>query len=232
MNAAPSAAALHAPAEDFENARRMMVDGQVTPMGVMDPLLLAAMRDIPRERFVPPALRHRAYADASLPLAPGRVMLQPMVQARMLQALVPQPGERALVLGAGSGYASALLARMGLIVTAVEEDAALADIARHAFDLVLREGRPDVLVADPSRGHAPGAPYRVILIEGAVPRVPPAILQQLAEGGRLAAIRAGQGVVAQAVLLRRAGGGFGESVLFETQAPVLPAFAAAPAFGF
>jgi protein-L-isoaspartate(D-aspartate) O-methyltransferase len=232
MTVAPSAAALHAPAEDFENARRMMVDGQVTPMGVIDPLLLAAMREIPRERFVPPALRHRAHADALLPLAPGRVMLTAMVQARLLQALAPQPGDRALVLAAGSGYTAALLARMGLMVTAVEEDAALAAMARHAFDMVLTEGRPDVLVADPARGHAPGAPYRVILIEGAVPRVPPALLEQMAEGGRLGVIRAGQGVVAQALLLRRAGGGLGETVLFETQAPVLAAFADRAGFGF
>jgi protein-L-isoaspartate(D-aspartate) O-methyltransferase len=201
-------------------------------MGVIDPLLLAAMREIPRERFVPVALRHRAHADAPLPLAPGRVLLMAMVQARLIQALAPQPGDRALVLSAGSGYAAALLARMGLMVTAVEEDPDLAASARQALDMALTEGRPDVLVADPARGHAPGAPYRVILIEGAVPRVPPAILQQLAEGGRLAAIRAGQGVVAQALLVRRAGGGFGETVLFETQAPVLPAFAAPAGFGF
>lgn len=232
MNAAPSAPALSAPAEDFENARRMMVDGQVTPMGVIDPLLLAAMREIPRERFVPAALRHRAYADAPLPLAPGRVLLTAMVQARMLQALAPQPGDRALVLGAGSGYAAAVLARMGLMVTAVEEDAALAGIARHAFDLVLHEGRPEVLVANPSLGHAPGAPYRVILVDGALPQLPQALLQQMAEGGRLAAIRAGQGPVAQAILLRRAGGAFGETALFETQAPVLPGFAAEAGFRF
>jgi protein-L-isoaspartate(D-aspartate) O-methyltransferase len=210
----------------------MMVDGQVTPMGVIDPLLLAAMRELPRERFVPPPLRHRAHADALLPLAPGRVLLPAMVQARMIQALAPQPGDRALVLGAGGGYAAALLARMGLMVTAVEQDDGLAGLARQALDAVLREGRPDVLVASPADGHAAGAPYRVILIEGAVPRVPPAILQQLAEGGRLAAIRAGQGPVARAVLIRRAGGAFGEVALFETQAPVLPGFSAEDGFRF
>jgi len=232
MNAAPSAAALSAPAEDFENARRMMVDGQVTPMGVIDPLLLGAMREVPRERFVPAALRHRAHADALLPLAPGRVLLTATVQARLLQALAPQPGDRALVLGAGSGYACALLARMGLAVTAVEEDAALAAMARQAFDVTLREGRPDVLVANPALGHAPGAPYRLVLIEGAVARVPPAILAQMGEGGRLAALRLAQAPLAQAVLLRRAGGAFGETVLFETQAPVLPGFATEGGFRF
>lgn len=232
MNAAPSAAALSAPVEDFENARRMMVDGQVTPMGVIDPLLLVAMREIPRERFVPAALRHRAYADAPLPLMPGRVLLTPMVQARMLQALAPQPGDRALVLGAGCGYSAALLARMGLMVTAVEADADLAGIARHAFDAVLREGRPDVVIGDPSLGLAAGAPYRVILFDGAVPRLPRPILDQMAEGGRLACIRGSSGLLGEAILLRRAGGGFGEAVLFETQAPLLPGFAEGSRFHF
>ncbi|WP_051212746.1 protein-L-isoaspartate O-methyltransferase family protein [Rubritepida flocculans] len=232
MIAAQSVAAQPMAAEDSETARRMMVDGQVTPTGVSDPLLIAAMRDVPRERFVPPALRHRAYADAPLPLAPGRAMLIPMVQARLIQALAPQPGDRALVLASGAGYAAAILARMGLLVTGVEQEEGLLSLARQGCDLALRENRPEFLPGDPSQGHAPGAPYRVILIEGAVARIPRPVRDQMAEGGRLACLRVKEGRLCEALLLRRAGGGVGETALFETQADPLPGFAPPRGFAF
>jgi protein-L-isoaspartate(D-aspartate) O-methyltransferase len=232
MIAAQSLAAHPDPVEDFETARRMMVDGQVTPTGVADPLLIGAMREVPRERFVPPALRHRAYADAPLPLAPGRAMLIPMVQARLIQALAPQPGDRALVLASGTGYAAALLARMGLLVTAVEQEEGLLSLARQGCDLALRENRPEFLQDDPAQGHAPGAPYRAILIEGAVAQIPRPVRDQMAEGGRLACLRVKEGRLCEALLLRRAGGGIGETALFETLADPLPGFVPPPRFAF
>ncbi|MCX8134299.1 MAG: protein-L-isoaspartate O-methyltransferase [Roseococcus sp.] len=232
MIAAQSVATHSLAAEDFDTARRLMVDGQVTPTGVNDPLLIGAMREVPRERFVPPALRHRAYADAPLPLGAGRAMLIPMVQARLIQALAPQPGDRALVLASGTGYAAALLARMGLLVTAVEQEEGLRSLARQACDLALRENRPEFLAGDPAQGHAPGAPYRVMLIDGAVARIPRPVLDQMAEGGRLACLRVKEGRLCEALLLRRAGGGFGETALFETLADPLPGFAAPPRFVF
>lgn len=217
---------------DFAEARRFMVDGQLRPNTVNDPLLLSAAREIPREVFAPPAHRFRAYADEMLPLpaAPGRAMLAPMVVARLVQALLPQPGERALVLAANTGYGAALLARMGLSVTAVEAEGALADAARAALASALRENRPEVITADPARP-VQGAPFDVVLVEGAVQELPPEVANQLVEGGRMAFLREVKAPLSRAVLAKRAGGSLSERVLFEAAAPVLPgAFSRAPGF--
>ena len=215
---------------DFARARRFMRDGQLTPNGVTDPLLLRAMEEIPRERFLPAAMRHRAYADEAVPLAEGRVLLAPMVLARLLQMALPQPGERALVLAAGTGYGAAVLARMGLNVLAIEEDAALAAEARTALNFALAENRPEIRVGDPRLGAAEGAPYRLILVEGAVEEVPAALFVQLGEGGRLVAIRRPAGGVGRAVLFRRAGGAISEIEGLEAAALPLAAFRRAAGF--
>lgn len=218
--------------QDFDEARRLMVLGQVTPNGVTDPLLIQAMGQVPRERFVPPAMMVRAYADESTPVAPGRALLQPMVLARMLQAVLPQPGERALVLGAGPGYGAAVLAAMGLVVTAVEEDEALAAMAARAFAHALPGNRPELHRADPAQGWPAGAPYRLILVEGAVERVPEGLWAQLAEGGRAALVRAMPGMKGRASVFRKAGGAVSEVPVFDAAAPLLPAFAAPAGFRF
>lgn len=217
---------------DFTRARRFMRDGQLTPNGVTDPLLLRAMEEIPREVFLPPAMRHRAYADEGVPLGEGRMLLAPMVLARMLQLALPQPGERALVLAAGVGYGAAVLARMGLKVLGLEADPALVAAARHALDFALSESRPEIVAGDPSLGMPTGAPYRLILIEGAVESVPPALFSQLSEGGRLVAIRRRPGEVGRVVLFRRMGGAVSELQGLDAAAPLLPAFTAAPGFIF
>jgi len=215
---------------DFARARRFMRDGQLTPNGVTDPLLLSAMDEIPRERFLPPEMRPRAYADEAVPLGEGRVLLAPMVLARLLQLALPQPGERALVLSAGAGYGAAVLARMGLQVLGIEADAGLAAAARHALDFALEENRPEVQVGDPRLGAPQGAPYRLILVEGAVEAVPPALFSQLGEGGRLVTIRRPPGGVGRAILFRRAGGAVSEIEGLDAAAPLLPAFQRAPGF--
>lgn len=215
---------------DFARARRFMRDGQLTPNGVTDPLLLAAMDDIPRENFVPAPLRDRAYADAQVPLSEARAMLAPMVLARLLQMALPQPGERALVLAAGTGYGAAVLARMGLQVTAIENDAALAAAARHALDFSLTENRPAVQEGDPRLGAPAGAPFRLILIEGMVEEVPAGLFAQLGEGGRLVTVRREAGPVGRAVLLRRAGGAVTEVTGLDASGPLLADFARAPGF--
>ena len=215
---------------DFARARRFMRDGQLTPNGVTDPLLLQAMDEIPRENFVPEALRERAYADAQVPLTEGRAMLSPMVLARLLQMALPQPGERALVLAAGTGYGAAVLARMGLQVTAIESDPALVAAARHALDFSLTENRPVVQEGDPRLGAPAGAPFRLILIEGMVEAVPSALFSQLGEGGRLVTVRREGGPVGRGVLLRRAGGAVTEVAGLDAAAPLLAEFAPAPGF--
>lgn len=222
------------PHPDHAAARRLMVLGQVTPNGVTDPLLIDAMGQVPREAFLPPALAVRAYADEHLSLGAGRVLLSPMVLARLIQLMMPQPGERALVLGAGVGYGAAVLARMGVLVTAIESDPRLGDAARRGFAAAGLAEPPQWMEGAPAAGLPAGAPWRLMLIEGAVADLPQALARQLGEGGRLAMLRAGEagGPVARAVLLRRAGGALSERWAFETASHPLPDFAAAPRFAF
>ena len=215
---------------DFARARRFMRDGQLAPNGVSDPLLLGAMDEVAREAFLPHELRHRAYADEAVPLGGGRVMLAPMVLARLLQLALPQPGERALVLAAGTGYGSAILALMGLQVLAIEADPALAELARNAVEFALGANRPEFRQGDPRLGAPEGAPFRLILIEGAVESLPAPLLAQLGEGGRLVTIRRGAGTrgggnMGRAVLYRRAGGAVSEVMGLDATAPVLEDFA-------
>jgi protein-L-isoaspartate(D-aspartate) O-methyltransferase len=153
-----------------------------------------------------------------------------MVLARLLQMALPQPGERALVLCAGPGYGAAVLARMGLQVLAIEAEPALVAAARHAVAFGLEANRPEITGADPRLGAPQGAPYRLILIEGAVEAVPPALFSQLGEGGRLVTIRRAAGQVGRAVLFRRAGGAVSEIEGLDAAGPLLPAFTRAPGF--
>ncbi|MBR0671181.1 protein-L-isoaspartate O-methyltransferase family protein [Neoroseomonas soli] len=217
---------------DFAEARRYMVDGQLRPNRVEEPRILAALRELPRERFAPAALAARAYADADLPLPGGRAMLKPLVIARLVQLAALKRGERALVLGAGTGYGAALFAAIGGTVTAVEADPALLSIARAALAAAAPADSVTLVEADPARGHAAGAPYDVILIEGGVAEVPRAIEEQLAEGGRLVTVGLAGGPPGRALLVRRAGGAYSATQEFDAHAPALPGFAGAAAFAF
>jgi protein-L-isoaspartate(D-aspartate) O-methyltransferase len=213
------------------DARNRMVDSQVRPNKVSDPRLLEAMRALPRERFVPDAQQALAYADQSVKLAPGRVMPQPMVVARLIQAAEARNGEKVLIVAAGTGYSAAVFAAFGCAVTALEEAPALLRHARAA----LGEFAPAVAVVEGplSAGWPPGAPYDVILIEGAVPRMPDAIARQLKpETGRLLALihegeHAGYAITAEATPA-----GVSTRPLFDCLCPMLPGFATAPAFEF
>jgi protein-L-isoaspartate(D-aspartate) O-methyltransferase len=217
---------------DFAEARRFMVDGQLRPNRIEDPRIVGALRDLPRERFAPAAVAARAYADADLPLPGGRAMLKPLVLARLVQLAAPRRGERALVLAAGTGFGAALMAAIGAEVTAVESDPALVAMARAALPAAVAPGAVSLVQADPAQGHAAGAPYDVIMIEGGVDEVPRAIGEQLAEGGRLVAIGLAGGPPGRALLMRRAGGALSMTQEFDAHAPALPGFAAAPAFAF
>lgn len=217
---------------DFAAARRFMVDGQLRPNRVEDPRIVAALRELPRERFVPPALAARAYADADIPLPGGRAMLKPLVIARLVQLTGLKRGERALVLAAGTGFGAALLAAIGGVVTAVEADPALLAVARAALPAAAPADSVTVVQADPALGYAAGAPWDVILIDGGVGQVPQAIEEQLAEGGRLVTIGLAGGPPGRALLARRAGGTTTTTPAFDAHAPALAGFAAAPAFAF
>lgn len=219
---------------DMAEARKCMVDGQLRPNRVVDPRLLAAMGEIPRERFLPPHLAARAYVDEDVRLPGGRALMEPMVIARLLQLLAIREGDRVLVVGAGTGYAAAVAASCGAQVVALEEDSALLAAARRALAGLVAPADLRLVEAPITEGHAAGAPYDAILIEGEVPEVSQSIIGQLAEGGRLATVlaAAAHGVSSRAVLGRRTGGAFSLSDAFDCATLPLPAFRRAPGFVF
>jgi protein-L-isoaspartate(D-aspartate) O-methyltransferase len=212
---------------NFEHMRRAMVASQLRTTGTNDPGVLAAMGEVPRERFVPRGRVAVAYADALVPLTPGRDLNNPMALGRLLTEAGPRHGERAMVIGAATGYAAAVLARLVGRVIAVEEDPELAADARAAL-----EGRGVTLIEGPMvEGHAGGAPYDLILIDGAVEFIPQPLIDQLRDGGRLAS-----GIVENRVtrlaLGRKAGEGFGMAAFADAAAAILPGFVKPRTFTF
>jgi protein-L-isoaspartate(D-aspartate) O-methyltransferase len=215
----------------YAAARALMVDGQVRPNKVNDPRIIEAMRRLPRERFLPPRLWPLAYSDENVPLGNGRVMIEPMVIARLVQLAAVRSGERALVVGAGTGYGAALLAACGAAVTALEEDEALLAIAREALAGL---SGVSLVAGGLAEGYQQGAPYDLVLIEGAVDAVPPAIAAQLRKpSGRLVTARAAAGTrFGQAVLAEPTPSGLSLQPAFDCTVPVLPQLRRAPAFVF
>lgn len=217
---------------DFALARRNMVDGQLRPNRVNNAALLTAIGELPRERFLPDGLRSVAYADDDVPLGNGRFMMEPMVLARLIQSLQPQSEDKAMVVAAGRGYGAAILARLVKSVVAVESDAGLAAAAQQTLrELSVTNVQQ---VAGPTeQGAAASAPYDVILIEGAVGEVPAAIVDQLAEGGRLASVISDpSGALGVAQLFVKQGGVTSGRPLFDAGTPPLPGFARPPRFTF
>jgi protein-L-isoaspartate(D-aspartate) O-methyltransferase len=213
--------------QNFDHMRRAMIATQLRTTGTNDPRVLAAMGEVQRERFVPERRASLAYADALVPLKPGRDFNSPMALGRLLTEAAPRAGERALVVAAATGYAAAVLARLVGPVLALEEDAELAEAAR--ANLAGTEAR---LVEGPlTAGWPADAPYDLILIDGAVETVPDALVAQLAEGGRLAAGLVENGVTRLAIG-RRAGEGFGMAAFADAAAAILPGFAKPRAFKF
>jgi protein-L-isoaspartate(D-aspartate) O-methyltransferase len=214
---------------DFALARRNMIDGQLRPNRVTNAQLLAAIADLPRERFLPDALKAVAYADDDVPLGNGRFLMEPMVIARLIQSLQAGPEDKALVLASGRGYGAALLARLTKTVVAIESDAAMAGSAGQTMK-DLRIGNLQQVVGQPESGAPATGPYDVILIEGAVREIPKAILDQLAEGGRLTTVMAGSPSVAHLVV--KEGGVASGRPMFDAGTPPLPGFAAPSKFTF
>lgn len=213
---------------DYAHRRMMMVDTQVRPSDVTKYPIIEAMLAIPREAFVPDNRQEAAYVGENLSLAPGRVLLEPRTLAKLLDALDVQPTDMVLMVGAGLGYAAAVVARMAEAVVAVEEDEALAAEAQRRLS---SHGADNVaVVAGPlAAGVAKHAPYDAILVEGGVESVPQALQNQLRDGGRIGALFMEAGVGTARIGIRR-----GDSVVwravFNAGAPVLAGFARAADF--
>ncbi|SFR82187.1 protein-L-isoaspartate O-methyltransferase family protein [Sphingomonas jatrophae] len=208
----------------FETLRRAMVASQLRPNAVNDPRVIAAMSVAPREAFVPEEWRRLAYSDRAIPLAPGRALMPAMMLGRLLTEARLQAEDRALVVGAGGGYSAAVLAQLVASVVALEE-AGVAPAGVPAIDKVQRVEGPL------TEGWAAGAPYDLILIDGAVEEVPHTLVAQLAEGGRIAVPLIRSGVVRLSVGVR-GGEGIGYSSFADADVPALPGFARPRSFTF
>ena len=212
---------------NFEQMRRAMVASQLRTTGVNDPRVVAAMGAVARERFVPPERCALAYADTLVPLGRGRCLNPPMALGRMLTEARLRGTEKALVIGAATGYSAAVLAQLAASVTAVEEDPELAAFAEKA----LAGTGVEVVQAPLNEGHAAGAPYDFILIDGAVEFVPPAIVDQLSDGGEFALALLDEGVTRLSVG-RVAAGAFGTTAVSDAAAALLPGFQKPRGFRF
>jgi len=219
---------------DAATQRLNMVESQVLPSDVTDRRILQSMRELPRERFVPETMAGLAYIDEALPLTPPgperRWLLAPRLTAKLLQLADISDGDRVLHVGCGTGYGTAILARMAGSLIAIESDEALAGEARtNLADLGI--ANVTVKTGPLDAGSTDDAPFDAIVIEGAVLNAPDVLLDQLKGGGRLVAVVAEDGV-GTATQWRRLGRSVNSWGAFDAAAPVLPGFAKAPSFVF
>ena len=215
---------------DSVTARRNMVDGQVRTADVTNPHLIAALLDVPRERFLPAGLEPQAYLDGEIAIAPGRELLRPMVLARLIQAARVSERDHVLDVGCGVGYSAAVLARLAGSVVALEADASLAGQAKVAL---AANGATDVVVVGgPLReGWPAAAPYDLILLNGSTEIVPDALGRQLKPDGRLVCMF-GRSPAVKGTIFRLVEGRLVGRAIFDAGAPLLPGFSAPPAFVF
>ena len=172
------------PENDFADDRRQMIERQIRPRGVYDQRVLAAISRVPREQFVPPAIAYQAYSDNALPIDCEQTISQPIIVAMMTEALQLSGGEKVLEIGTGSGYQTAILAELAAAVYSIERH---AELSRQAGDRLLRLGYQNVRlrVGDGSRGWPEEAPFDRIIVTAGADQCPPALWEQLAEGGVL-----------------------------------------------
>ncbi len=210
--------------------RRHMVDSQLLPNNLRDERVVDALSAVPREAFVPKALKGVAYIDEDLQIAPGRFLMEPRVFARLLEGADITGDDVILDLGCATGYSTAVLARLGATVVALEEDAGLADQASEAL-AELSIDNCAVINGPLAEGRQKEGPFDVIICGGAVADIPAALTDQLADGGRLVAVRR-TGSMGKAVVISRDGDAFAERELFDAAVPFLPGFAPDSGFRF
>jgi protein-L-isoaspartate(D-aspartate) O-methyltransferase len=192
--------------------------------------VLDAMAEVPRERFLPKALRGVAYADEDLPLPDGSWLIEPRVLARLIQAAEVRPSDVVLVIGCTTGYAGAVLSRLAGTVILLEPPSVAERVEALLDDL----GVDNVVVVpsdDPAGGHPSQAPFDVILVVGSVPSVPPALLEQIGEGGRIVAVL-DDGRIGKATLFTKLHGVVGRREICDAQTPPCPGLEPSPRFAF
>lgn len=215
---------------DFARARRTMVDNQLRTSGITDWRILDAMNRVPRERFVPDHQAAFAYSDEDIPLSASRVLAAPADFARLVQLAEVGSQDVVLDVGCGTGYSTAVLSMLANAVVALESDHVLAGRANDILsDLDI--GNAAAVAGPIENGMAKEAPFDVIVLEGSVDAVPPTLLEQLRDGGRLVAVL-GSGNAAVAHLYTRSGNDVSGTPAFNVSLPILGKFAAAPAFVF
>ena len=220
---------------NYAKARETMVEQQVRPWNVLDARVLATLRDVPRDAFVPAEYRALAYTDLALPIGHGQTMMKPVVEGRMLQALEVAPGDEVLEIGSGSGFITACLARLARDVVSLEINPELATaaherLAQHGYDSNIRIEIADAFAWDTDRR------FDAICVTAAVDTIPSRFTDWLRPGGRLFVIR-GRSPVMEAVCVRspREGGdvnGARIESLFETDVPYLAGAAPVAEFQF
>ena len=196
---------LSAVGRDYAALRAAMVEWQLRQRGIRDPGVLEAMRKVPRHEFVPPKLLAQAYDDCPLPIGEGQTISQPYMVGAMTEAAELSGRETALEVGTGSGYQAAILARLAARVYTIEQHGALSAAAE---ERLRRLGVANVtcIVGDGSLGYADAAPYDAIIVTAGAPEMPPTLLEQLADGGRLV-IPVGRCDSQELLLVRKRGAG-------------------------
>ena len=217
---------------DFALARHNMVESQIRTNRVTDEAVIDAMEDMPRQDFLPDALKLRAYIDEDLIVAPGRIMMEPMVFARLLQTARVEDTDLCLVVGSATGYEAAVMSRLGSAVVAVENNADLLKTSQDALG-AQDVNTVSVVNGDPAQGHPAQGPYDVILVNGAVGDLPEALTGQLSEGGRLVYVKTAPTVGGgKAMSVTLDNGVLSELEVFDANIPPMPEFAAKPEFTF
>jgi protein-L-isoaspartate(D-aspartate) O-methyltransferase len=213
---------------DFRAQRTKMIDSQIRTTDVTSHSILTAFFNVEREKFVADRLKSVAYIDNDVEIAPGRYLMAPSPLAKLLQLAAITKADSVLEIGAGTGYAAALLAQLAGSVVSVEGDAGLLEAAKANLQGV---ANVTLVAGELAQGHAAKAPYDVIFVNGAVDEVPPALLSQLKEGGRLVAV-IGTGLSSAARIFVREQGRHSERFAFNASVHKLPGFDRAAEFVF
>lgn len=215
----------------FEAMRAAMIDSQLRPTGVNDPRVLAAFASVPRELFVPEKLKNLAYLDEDIELAPGRGLMEPLVFGNLLMRAELRAQDRVLLIGLAGGYEAAVIARLAGEVVAVEEAPILAANAMEALASA-HVANVSVVTGPLTEGDPSRAPYDVLFLNGAAEVVPPALVEQLAEGGRFVGVILDEAGMSRAASGRKSTGLLGLTAFFDAGVHRLPGFARPRPFRF